>query len=65
MSGILIAVPPLLSLERLKREVRHLLYGGKPHTYRVIYEIDESRRIVSVLTIRHGARQKLKRSELP
>ncbi|MFZ1134536.1 MAG: type II toxin-antitoxin system RelE/ParE family toxin [Candidatus Korobacteraceae bacterium] len=50
---------------KMKREVRHLLYGGKPHTYRVIYEIDESRRIVSVLTIRHGARQKLKRSELP
>jgi toxin ParE1/3/4 len=40
---------------RVKRPLRHLLYGRKPDVYRVIYEIDERRRIVSVLTIRHGA----------
>jgi toxin ParE1/3/4 len=49
----------------VKREIRYLLYGGKPHVYRVIYEIDELQRTVWVLTIRHGARQKLKRSEIP
>jgi toxin ParE1/3/4 len=39
------------------RPLRHLLYGKKPDIYRVIYEIDEVRRLVSVLAIRHGARE--------
>lgn len=38
------------------REWRHLLYGTKPGVYRVIYDIDESRRLVRVRTIRHAAR---------
>lgn len=37
------------------RPLRHLLYGKKPHVYRVIFEIDETRKYISVLTIRHGA----------
>lgn len=41
--------------KRTKRPLRHLLYGDKPHVYRAIYEIDGSRKIVFVLTIRHGA----------
>ena len=49
---------------RAKRKLRHLLYGKKPHVYRVIYEIDELRQTVWVLTIRHGARRKLKTSDL-
>lgn len=36
--------------------LRQLLYGRRPHVYRIIYEIDEGNRIVSVLHIRHGAR---------
>ena len=40
----------------VKRELRHLLYGKKPHVYRVIYEVDEKWRAVLVLAIRHGAR---------
>jgi len=47
-----------------KRKLRHLLYGKKPHVYRVIYEIDELRKAVWVLTIRHGARRKLKAPDL-
>jgi toxin ParE1/3/4 len=39
--------------------LRHLLYGSKPHVYRIIFAIDERRRVVSVLHIRHGARQAL------
>jgi plasmid stabilization system protein ParE len=35
---------------------RQLLYGRRPHVYRIIYGIDEDRRVVSVLHIRHGAR---------
>jgi toxin ParE1/3/4 len=43
---------------KVKRQLRHLLYGRKPHVYRVLYEIDEPHRVVHVLTIRHGARDK-------
>jgi toxin ParE1/3/4 len=47
---------------RMRRKLWHLLYGRKPHVYRVIYEIDERQQTVWVLTIRHGARRRLKAS---
>ena len=37
--------------------LRHLLYGNKPHIYRIIYSVDDNRKIVTILTIRHGARK--------
>jgi plasmid stabilization system protein ParE len=40
--------------------LRHLLYGNKPHIYRVLFTINESAQIVSVAQIRHGARRPLK-----
>ena len=40
------------------KEVRHLLYGRKPHTYRVLFTIEGSS--VYVLHIRHGRREPLK-----
>ena len=49
---------------KLRRELRHLLYGKKPHVYRVIYEVDERRQTVWVLTVRHGARRRLKASDV-
>ncbi len=49
---------------RMNRELRNLLFGKKPHVYRVIYEVDEGRQSVLVLTIRHSARRKIKASEL-
>lgn len=49
---------------KTKRKLRHLLYGKKPHLYRVIYEVDERGQTVWGLTIRHGARRKLKPSDL-
>ncbi|HXJ93089.1 MAG TPA: type II toxin-antitoxin system RelE/ParE family toxin [Terriglobia bacterium] len=39
------------------RPLRHLLYGRKPHVYRVVFEIDETDKAVRILTIRHGARE--------
>jgi plasmid stabilization system protein ParE len=63
----------ILSLERQPNRcpvtpesgtLRHLLYGDKPRIYRVIYRVWEKRKQVEVLHIRHGARQKLKRSNL-
>ena len=46
------------------RNLRHLLCGRKPHVYRVIFEIDESHRVVNVLTIRHGAMEEATPKEL-
>jgi toxin ParE1/3/4 len=37
--------------------LRHLLYGGRGHVYRVIYAIDQQNRTVTILHIRHGSRQ--------
>ena len=47
-----------------KKELRHLLYGHKPHVYRVIFRVLEKQKQVDVLHIRHGARRKLKTSDL-
>lgn len=47
-----------------RRRLRHLLYAKKPHVYRVIYEVDERLQAVWVLHIRHGARRKIKSSDL-
>ena len=56
----------ILSLEkrpergRLTREnprLRQLLYGKKPHTYRIIYSIQRGSQLVLVVHIRHGARR--------
>jgi toxin ParE1/3/4 len=40
-------------------KLRHLLYGRKPHVYRIIYEIEKRTFMVNVLHIRHGARDKM------
>jgi plasmid stabilization system protein ParE len=38
-------------------EVRHLLYGRKPHVYRILFTIENE--TVYVLHIRHGRREPL------
>jgi len=43
-----------------KAQLRHLLYGHKPHVYRVISRVLEREKQVVVLHIRHGARQGLR-----
>ena len=35
---------------------RHLLYGRKPHVYRIIYRIFERKRLVEIMFIRDGKR---------
>jgi plasmid stabilization system protein ParE len=63
----------ILSLEELpcrcpetpeNSRLRHLLYGHKPHVYRVIFCVLEKQKQVEVLHIRHGARQMLTPAEL-
>lgn len=44
--------------------LRQLLYGRKPHAYRVIFHIHELRKLGDVLHIRHGARKAPQRKEL-
>lgn len=39
-------------------ELRQILYGRRPHRYRVIYRIDAAQRVVRVIHIRHGARSR-------
>ena len=56
--------PNRCPLTRENDKLRHLLYGKKPHVYRVVYEVDERRQTVWVLTIRHGARRRLKPADL-
>jgi toxin ParE1/3/4 len=46
------------------RTLRHLLYGRKPHIYRVIFKAREKPREVDILHIRHSARPGFKPSEL-
>ncbi|MGA3159847.1 MAG: type II toxin-antitoxin system RelE/ParE family toxin [Terracidiphilus sp.] len=63
----------ILTLERLphrcpstreNRQFRHLLYGHKPHVYRVIYRILDKQKLVEVLHVRHGARREFTASDL-
>lgn len=44
--------------------LRHLLYGKKPHVYRVIYRFREEQQEVEILHIRHGARRAFKAGDL-
>jgi prevent-host-death family protein len=46
------------------KRLRHLLYGQKPHLYRVTYRVGTRRRQVDVLHIRQGARRKFRPSDL-
>jgi len=46
------------------KKLRHLLYGRKPHVYRIIYRVSERPKQVDVLHIRHGARRPFHRQNL-
>ena len=50
------------SVSRPASTVRKLLYGRKPHTYRVYFDIVEL--TVRILHIRHGARREPRRRDL-
>jgi toxin ParE1/3/4 len=48
--------PNRCPVTRQRDKLRHLLYGRKPHIYRVIFRVLEKQKHVEVLHIRHGAR---------
>ncbi len=37
--------------------LRQLLYGRKPHVYRIIFRVIEKQKSVEILHLRHGARK--------
>jgi plasmid stabilization system protein ParE len=43
--------------KKAKREIRCLLFGRRRNVYRILYEVDEAKRTVWILHIRHGARR--------
>jgi toxin ParE1/3/4 len=55
--------PNRCPLTRERGNLRQLLYGHKPHVYRVIYRVREKEEQVEVLHIRHS-RRNLKASDL-
>jgi plasmid stabilization system protein ParE len=56
--------PNRCSVTPENKKLKHLLYGHKPHLYRVIYRVNEARKQVDVLHIRHGARRKFRPADL-
>ena len=48
---------------RESKKLRHLLFGKKPSTYRIIYAVDKRNDVVNVLHIRHSARAALSTKE--
>jgi plasmid stabilization system protein ParE len=40
-----------------KPAFHQILYGNKPHFYRILYTIDEAAKVVNIAQIRHGARK--------
>ncbi len=49
--------------EKIGRPIRCLLFGERRNVYRILYEVDEARKTVRVLHIRHGARNDAKPEE--
>ena len=58
-------LPNRCPITRKQNELRHLLFGNRPHVYRVIFRVVEKEKRVLILTIRHAARRNLKVIEAP
>src|ERR1700733_12599066 len=52
--------PNRTSVAPENKKLRHLVYGEKPHLYRIIYRVNNRLRQVDVLHIRHGARRQFR-----
>jgi plasmid stabilization system protein ParE len=56
--------PQRCPVTREDTQLRHLLYGKKPHVYRVIFRVHERPKEVDILHIRRGARKAFKSDDL-
>jgi plasmid stabilization system protein ParE len=53
----LLAVTPRMGfVTHEDQTVRQVIYGNKPHVYRILYDIDDADRRVDILSIWHGKR---------
>ena len=50
--------------KKAQREIRCLLFGKRRNVYRILYEVDEPRKTVWVLHIRHSARKNMEPEEI-
>jgi toxin ParE1/3/4 len=57
-------LPNRCPITRKQNELRHLLFGNRPHVYRVIFRVVEEQKCVLILTIWHSARRDLKSIDL-
>ncbi|HEY1240105.1 MAG TPA: type II toxin-antitoxin system RelE/ParE family toxin [Bryobacteraceae bacterium] len=48
---------PVAPESKGKSMVRHLLYGRKPHIYRILFQVAKEEKTVYLLHIRHAARR--------
>lgn len=55
--AMLSTAPQMGTITHEDNAVRQIVYGNKPHLYRVLYEIDDRKQHVNVLSIWHGRRQ--------
>jgi plasmid stabilization system protein ParE len=49
-------LPDRGSINPERPRFRQLLHGDNPDTYRIIYSVNHSAKVVSIRTVRHGAR---------
>ena len=58
------SLPICREAKKVRREIRCLLFGQRRNAYRILYEVDDTKRVVWILHIRHGARRDLKARDI-
>jgi plasmid stabilization system protein ParE len=54
--SLLAVTPRMGSVTHEDKTVRQVIYGNKPHLYRILYDIDDVDSRVDILSIWHGKR---------
>jgi len=54
--ALLATAPRMSSVTHEDKTVRQVIYGNKPHLYRILYDIDNHDQRVDILSIWHGRR---------
>lgn len=49
---------------KARRAIRCLLFGKRRDVYRILFEVDETKRVVWILHIRHSARRDLNSKDI-
>jgi plasmid stabilization system protein ParE len=54
--ALLAVTPRMGSVTHEDQTVRQVIYGNKPHLYRILYDIDDAGQRIDILSIWHGKR---------